>query len=101
VHEAFWGFVVFLWPLSYIGNLDMLVLLDFWLDFIKNVGVYGAYEVLLILIILGSVINIDRGWDQTLITTWLAVSGYFLLIGFSSWVSLSFQPMFHEWFLEE
>lgn len=79
VHEGFWGTIVILWPLAYIGDLGILRVLDFWIMFIMYGGIYGGYEVILVLLVIGSIINIDLGWSFDSLTTWLSVAGYFLL----------------------
>lgn len=59
LHTVLWGLILVLWPLSYIGDLNTLTLIDIWMQVIKYGGVYGGYEVILGLIIVGVIVNYD------------------------------------------
>ena len=101
VHTIFWGLIVVLWPLSYIGDLNTLTLIDIWTQVIKYGGVYGGYEVILILIIVGVLVNFDKGWGFNELVSWCVVGAYFVLAGGSGFISYWFQPAYNEWFLKE
>ncbi|MFO0116314.1 MAG: hypothetical protein ACK521_01370, partial [bacterium] len=81
IHTIFWGLIVVLWPLSYIGDLNTLTFIDIWMEVIKYGGVYGGYEVILILLIVGVLVNYDGGWAFSTLVSWSVVAGYLLLAG--------------------
>jgi hypothetical protein len=101
VHEIFWGFLTVLWPLAYIGDPTVLSIIDFWISFIMYGGVYGAYEVLFIMIVIGVLFNIDGGWEFDVLTSWIVTGGYALLATLDGVVCWFFYPQWHLWYLKE
>jgi len=99
LHTVLWGLILVLWPLSYIGDLNTLTLIDIWMQVINYGGVYGGYEVILGLIIVGVIVNYDKGWTYSSLISWSVTGAYFVLAGLSGFVSFWFQPFYHEWFL--
>lgn len=99
IHTILWGLIVVLWPLSYIGDLNVLTFIDIWMQVINYGGVYGGYEVILVLIVVGVLVNFDKGWTYDSIVSWCVTAGYFVLAGLSGFISFWFQPFYHEWFL--
>lgn len=62
-------------------------------------GVYGGYEVLFVLIIIGSIWNFDGGFPYDSLIAWAVTGGYLLLAGASGFISMWYQPIFHEWYV--
>ena len=99
VHLIIWAPITILWPLSYIGDIEVIRLFDIWIQIAMYGGGYGGYEVGLILLILGMGWNFDGGWTGTVAIGWGIIIGYAAEAALTAFLSFWFYPNFSAWVL--
>ena len=99
VHLILWAPITILWPLSYIGDINVIRLFDTWVQIAMYGGTYGGYQVGLILIILGMGWNFDGGWIGTVAIAWGIIIGYLAEATLTAFLSFWFYPQFSDWIL--
>lgn len=99
VHLVLWAPIIILWPLSYIGDINVIRLFDTWIQVAMYGGTYGGYEVGLILIILGMGWNFDGGNKLSVAISWGIIIGYLAEASLSAFLSFWFYPQFSAWIL--
>lgn len=100
LHLVIWGPMSILWPLSYIGDIEILRLIDIWAQIGMYGGGYGGYEVCLILLIVGMGVNFDGGWKGEVGIAWAIIAGYLAEAGLSAFLTFWFYPQFSLWLID-
>lgn len=88
VHGLFWTVLLILWPMVYMGDVDLLDFIDTYISIVSFGGAYGAYEVVFVLIVIGSIWNFDYGFPYSNLIAWAVTMGYLGLAGLSGYIGL-------------